>query len=103
QQIADYLVTKGAKRIAVSLSPAQEFSITCYRDDADRVRELVARDASLLDDAEGLLTGIAAGGCVDSVRLLVELGVDVNGKAGSEPPLHCAARAGRLETVKLLV
>lgn len=103
QQIAEYLVTKGAKRIAVSLSPADEFSIACHRDDADRVRELVAGNPSLLNDAEGLLTEIAAGGCVDSVRLLVELGVDINGKAGSEPPLHCAARAGRLETVKLLV
>jgi ankyrin repeat protein len=103
QEIADYLVTKGAKRIAVSLSTAEEFSIACNRDDADRARELAASDLSLLDDAEGLLTEIAAGGCVDSVRLLVELGVDVNGKAGSEPPLHCAARAGQLETVKVLV
>jgi ankyrin repeat protein len=40
---------------------------------------------------------------VDSVRLLVELGVDVNRKTGDAPPLHCAARAGQLETVKLLV
>jgi ankyrin repeat protein len=40
---------------------------------------------------------------VDSVRLLVELGVDVNGQAGSESPLHCAARAGQLDAVKLLV
>lgn len=102
-EIADYLVANGAKRIAIALSTAEEFSIACYRDDADRVRELVASDPSLLNDAEGLLTEIAAGGCVDSVRLLVELGVDVNGKAGSEPPLHCAARAGQLETVKLLV
>jgi len=103
QQIADYLVAKGAKPVAVSLSTANEFSIACYRDDADRVRELVASDPSLLNDAEGLLTAVAEGGCVDCVRALVELGVDVNGKAGSESPLHCAARAGQLETVKLLV
>ena len=31
------------------------------------------------------------------------MGVDVNGPTVSEPPLHCAARAGQLETVKLLV
>ena len=56
QQIADYLVAKGAKRIAITLSTAEEFSIACYRDDADRVRELVASDPSLLDNAGGLLT-----------------------------------------------
>jgi len=33
----------------------------------------------------------------------VELGVDLNGKPGDESPLHCAARAGQLETVKMLV
>jgi hypothetical protein len=37
------------------------------------------------------------------LRLLVELGLDVNGKPGDESPLHCAARAGQLDTVKLLV
>lgn len=103
QEIADYLVAKGAKRIAINLSTAEEFSIACYRDDVDRVRELAARDPSLLDDAEGLLAAVAEAGCVDSVRVLVELGVAVNGKAGREPPLHCAARAGQLETVQLLV
>jgi ankyrin repeat protein len=103
QEIADYLVAKGAKRIAFSLSTAEEFSIACNRDDADRARELVASDPSLLDDAGGLLTEVAEGGCANSVRLLVELGVDVNGKSVSEPPLHCAARAGQLETVKVLV
>jgi ankyrin repeat protein len=103
QEIADYLVAKGAKRIAIALSTAEEFSIACYRDDAGRARELAVSDPSLLEDAEGLLTSVAEGGCADSVRLLVELGVDVNGKAGGTSPLHCAARAGRLDTVKLLV
>ena len=103
QEIAEYLVARGAKRIAIALSTAEEFSIACCRDDADRARELAARDPSVLEDAEGLLTEVAEGGCANSVRLLVELGVDVNGKAGCELPLHCAARAGQLDTVKLLV
>jgi ankyrin repeat protein len=103
QEIAEYLVAKGAKRIAISLSMADELSIACYRDDADRIRELVASEPALLDDAEGLLTEVATVGCVNSVRLLVEVGVDVNGQAGRESPLHCAARAGQLDTVKLLV
>lgn len=103
QQIADYLVAKGAKRIAITLSKTEEFHIACYRDDADRIRELVASDPSFLKDAEGLLTELAEGGCANSVRSLVELGVDVNGKAGGESPLWCAARGGHLDTVKLLV
>ncbi len=103
QQIADYLVAKGAKRIAITLSTPDEFSVACYRNDADRARELVAGDPSLLDDAGGLLIWAAEAGRVDSLRLLVELGVDVNSKPGDESPLHCAARAGQLDTVKLLV
>lgn len=103
QEIADYLVAKGAPRVAIRLGTAEQLSVACYRDDADRVRELVASDPSLLDDAGGLLTAVAEAGCVASVRVLAELGVDVNGKAGRESPLHCAARAGQLEAVKLLV
>jgi ankyrin repeat protein len=103
QEIAEYLVAKGAKRIAISLSTADEFAIAFKRADAHRARELVASDPSLLDDAGGLLIWAAEAGRVDSLRLLVELGVDVNGKPGDESPLHCAARAGQLDTVKLLV
>ena len=33
----------------------------------------------------------------------MELGFDVNGEAGCASPLHCAALAGQLDTVKLLV
>lgn len=103
QEIADYLVARGAKRVAVRLSTADELSIACYHQDADRVRELVASDSSLLDNAEERLTEVATSGLVDTVRLLVELGVDVKGEAGSESPLHCAARAGQLDAVKVLV
>ena len=53
--------------------------------------------------AGGLLILAAEAGRADSLRLLVELGVDVNSKPGDESPLHCAARAGQLDTVKLLV
>jgi ankyrin repeat protein len=103
REVADYLVAKGGKRIAISLGTADEFAIACKRADAQRARELVASDPSLPDDAGGLLIWAAEAGRVDSLRLLVELGVDVNGKPGDESPLHCAARAGQLDAVKLLV
>ena len=70
QQIADYLVAKGAKRIAITLSKTEEFHIACYRDDADRVREFVASDPSLLKDAEGTSPSSPKGGCANSVLLV---------------------------------
>ncbi|MGO9913291.1 MAG: ankyrin repeat domain-containing protein [Isosphaeraceae bacterium] len=101
QEIADYLVAQGARRIA--LSTADEFAAACNRVDADRAHELVARDASLLDDPGELLILAAEEGRADSLRLLVELGFDVNGQADRPSPLHYAALAGQLDTVKLLV
>jgi ankyrin repeat protein len=92
---------KGATGIA--LTTAEEFHAACCRSDADRARELVASDPSLLDDAGRLLIRAAEAGRVDTLRLLVELGAHVNGKPGDESPLHCAARAGQLDAVKLLV
>ena len=101
QEIADYLVARGAKRIA--LSPADVFAGACNRGDAKQARELVTGDPSLLNDAGGLLIRAAESGRVDGVRLLVDLGVDVNGQGGRASPLHGAALAGQLETVRLLV
>jgi len=110
QEIADYLLAKGAKRSAPSLSTAEEFAMACNRADAARARELLARDPSLLDDPAALLTELAVRGRVDGLRLLVELGARVSGKAtcewgkaDCESPLHSAARAGQLASVKLLV
>lgn len=101
QEIADYLAAKGAKRI--DLSTADAFAAACNRGDADRARELVASDASLLDDPGELLISAAEEGRTDSLRLLVDLGFDVNGKADRPSPLHYAALAGQLHAVKLLV
>jgi ankyrin repeat protein len=106
-EIADYLVARGAKRIAPST--ADEFAAACHRADADLVRKLAASDPSLLDNPE-LLRSAAEDGRVESIRLLVELGLDASGKAGSPrpwpndtSPLWWAAHAGRLDAVKLLV
>jgi ankyrin repeat protein len=101
REIADYLVVSGAKQIALSRPDA--FAAACNRADADRARELVASDPTLLDEPGELLISAAEEGRVDSLRLLVELGFDLNGKADRPSPLHYAALAGQLNTVKLLV
>ncbi len=101
QEIADYLVAKGAERMALTTKDA--FAAACNRADADRARELVASDPSLLDEAGELLISAAEEGRANSLRLLVALGIDVNGEAGRASPLFSAARAGQLDTVRLLV
>lgn len=103
QQIADYLLAMGARPVALKLTAAEEFAVACNRADARRARELLASDPSLSDEAQGLLAGFAEAGRLDSIRLMMELGADVNGPAGAESPLHCAARAGQLDAVQLLV
>lgn len=102
QEIADYLLAKGAKRI--DLSTADAFAAACNRADAGRAHELLGSDPSLLDDAGDFLYWAASAGRVDSIRLLVQLGVDVDGNPNSaRTPLHDAALAGQLESVKLLL
>jgi ankyrin repeat protein len=110
QEMADYLVVRGAKLIARTRGTAEEFAEACNRGDAARARELVASNPSLLNNLGDLLTGAAEEGNLDSLRLLVELGADVNGKGGGPrrwphdtSPLWWAAHAGRLDAVKLLV
>ena len=103
QRIAEYLLAKGAQRIAITLSKEEEFHIACYRDDAEQVSQLAARYPSLLADSAGLLNQLAESGCLNVVRRLVELGASVHGKGGGESPLWCAARGGQLDTVRWLV
>ena len=64
QEIADYLVAQGARRIA--LSTADAFAAACNRADADHARGLVASDPSLLDDPGELLILAAEEGRADS-------------------------------------
>jgi ankyrin repeat protein len=110
-EMADYLVAQGAKVIPYTPSPAEEFIAACQRADAARARELLANDPSLLDD-KGVLTWAAVDARADSLRLLVELGLDVNNSScRSAGPaalpgvslLWWAAHTGRLDAVKLLV
>lgn len=109
-EMADYLAANGATVTPHTPSTAEVFAEACKRADADRARELVVSHPALRNNLDDLFTTAAEEGSVDSIRLLVELGADVNGKTGSPrkwphdtSPLWWAAHVGGLDAVRLLV
>lgn len=102
QRIADYLAAHGARRSELSLS--DEFAAACNRADGARASEILGEHPGLLKDAADLLYRAASAGRLETIRLLVQLGVDVDGDPQRErAPLQDAALAGQLDAVKLLV
>jgi ankyrin repeat protein len=99
--VADVLARAGAT--AAPLDPVEELLAACLRGDRERVRELLATDgglaaAALARDPERLVRA-AELDRPDAVRLLVELGFDVDhGK-----PLHLAAYFGNRRMVETLL
>jgi ankyrin repeat protein len=107
--VLDLLTQRGCP---VTLTGDDAFLAACARGDEaaayaftvgepDLVARLQASDAALLAD-------FAGAGNTDGVRLLLDLGFELNSRTGrgganSDPALHVAVWRGRLETVKLLV
>jgi hypothetical protein len=94
------------------LSAAEQFSLACIHGRRAEVQAMLAADRGLLDrisaeDRLGLLHRAVAANERDGVRLIVELGADVNGmipnSALDRAPLHSAAGGGELAMVKLLI
>ena len=108
--IAEYLAAHGARPI--ELSAAEQFSLACIHGRRAEVQAILGADPGLLDrmsteDRLGLLHRAIAANERGGVRLIVELGVDVNGMIPNtgldRAPLHSAAGGGDLEMVKLLI
>jgi ankyrin repeat protein len=108
--LAEYLAAHGARRI--ELTAAEQFSLACIHGRRAGVQAMLAADRGLLDrmsaeDRLGLLHRAIAANERDGVRLIVELGVEVNGmipnSALDRAPLHSAAGGGDLAIVKLLI
>jgi ankyrin repeat protein len=103
-EIAELLLAAGARRTA--LDPAQEFISACLSVDRHQVDELVTVDPAVVRQA------IAAEPAPilrapelrrpDAIRLLAELGFDVNAAQGISA-LHEAASTGDLAMVDLLL
>jgi len=103
-EIAQYLLDHGAKQ--TSLADRDALAAACLAGDANRVRSLLAKDATLVDQLRmhraELLQLAAERDKRDGIRLMVDLHFDLN-EVRRTTPLHNAAMAGHLEMVKLLI
>jgi ankyrin repeat protein len=108
--IADFLLKHGAKRVA--LDPREALGLACLEARRDEVRVMLKDDPSLLEQLGAfgrieLLHRAVNARRPDAVRLIVELGVDINGmvsgSALDRSALHNAAGWAGLEMVKLLM
>jgi ankyrin repeat protein len=100
-EIAELLVAAGAARR--ELDPLERFVAACLT--ADRAEVDAARTDELVARAQaehGPLARAAALGRVDAVRLMLDVGFDVDAR-GRATALHEAAYRGDLEVVQLLI
>lgn len=103
-EIAQYLLDHGATE--TSLSDLDAFSAACLTADAARARSLLGKNPTLIDqlgsERSELLNRAAETDKRDAVRLMAELGFDLN-EVKRTAPLHLAAAGGHLDMVKLLI
>jgi ankyrin repeat protein len=103
-EIAQYLLEHGARQTV--LNDLDAFAAACLAADADEARSLLAGDAKLVerlgDRRAELLQNAAGRDKRDAVRLMAELGLDVN-EVKRTAALHDAAISGHLDMVKLLI
>jgi ankyrin repeat protein len=110
REIGDYLLHRGAAKI--DLDPLEQFAIACIAGRHDEVHARLAGDPTILDrlGRQGRLDMLHRAvevGQQDGIRLIVALGVDINGMvpgtAFDRAILHNVAGWGRLDMVRLLI
>jgi ankyrin repeat protein len=108
--IAEYLLRQGARKI--DLDPLETFALACIGGRREEVRARLAADPALLEKLGHhgrveMLHRAADAGQRDGVRLIVELGVDINGMVPGtgldRSVLHNAAGWGGVEMVGFLL
>ncbi len=105
-EIAEVLVRHGARR--TELSPEETFVAACVAGDRVQALTLCAKDPGLVDKlgAErraGLLSTAIGGEKSAGVRLMAELGFDLDAMKGGRTALHDAAWGGDLAMIELLL
>jgi ankyrin repeat protein len=108
--LAEYLLQHGAKK--VELDPLEAFALACISGRREEVHEQLAKDPHIIErlghnGRVELLHRAVDAKLHEGIRLIVELGVDINGMVPGtgfdRSVLHNAAGAGGLEMVKLLL
>jgi ankyrin repeat protein len=108
--IAEYLLQNGATKI--ELDPVETFALACIAGRREDARARLAEDPALLEKLghhgrAHLIHRAVEANQRDGVRLIAELGVDVNGMIPNTglatSVLHGASIGGNLEMVKLLL
>jgi ankyrin repeat protein len=108
--IAGYLLRQGAKKI--DLDPVETFALDCIAGRRAEAHARLAADPTLLDRLghEGrvdLLHRAVDANRRDGIRLIVDLGVDINGMVPGtgldRAALHNAASGAHLDTIALLL
>jgi ankyrin repeat protein len=108
--VAEYLLEHGAKK--VELDRNETFALACITGRRAEALAQLADDPTMLEKLGhrgrvDLIHRAVDAGRPDGVRLIVELGVDVNGMVPNSgldrSPLHSATIGGNLEMVKLLL
>lgn len=103
-EIAKLLIEHGA--IETKLDDLDAFSAACLNADSLRARSLLEKDPTLINqlgtERAELLNRAAESNKQGAIRLMVELGFDVNERKRTTA-LHLAAAGGNLEMVKLLL
>jgi ankyrin repeat protein len=109
-RVADYLLEHGATRIEPDA--AEQFALACIAGRRDEARARLVADPALLDKlghygGVELLHRAFSANSIEGIRLIVELGVDINGLVpgtGLDRALiHSAAAAGVVPVVKFLI
>lgn len=102
--MAEFLREHGAGKI--ELSDVDAFSVACINADEETARALLAKDPTLVQqlgqERVELLNRAAESNKLDAVRLMAQLGFDLN-ELKRTAPLHLAAANGHMEMIKLLV
>ena len=102
EQLAEYLVSRGARRCQLDRTTA--FAAACLNNDEAAAREMLDSDDTLLDDTQlqvpELINGSLDSGRYETIQLLHQLGVDLE---KHHTPLHTATWAGDLQMVQLLI
>lgn len=101
-EICTLLADGGAT--VLELSPAETFVAAVRSGDVKEVSNTPAAVREQAgNDEPALVQQAAVRGRVEVIRLLLDLGFDINGQGGEGTALHCAAGSGNLEMAQVLI